>query len=65
MTFKILEINCETGEQIERDPTKKEIEQKNLDEKIWNEQQSAKAIQKQQILEILGITEEQAKLLFS
>lgn len=65
MTYKILEINCETGEQIERNPTKEEIDQKNLDEKIWNEQQSAKAAQKQQVLEMLGITEEQARLIIS
>ena len=39
--WKILEINCTTGEQIERDPTEAEIAQKASDESAWLAEQAA------------------------
>ena len=68
MTWKILEINCETGEQIERDPTPQEIKQKQLDENFIDaliKAENNKIDAKNALLERLGITEEEAKLLLA
>jgi len=68
MTWKVLEINCTTGEQIERDPTDEEIAQKAIDEKLVADQLKKEAAMqkaKSELLERLGITEEEAKLLLS
>ena len=66
--MKILEHNVETGKVIERDLTKVELDQHKKDElenaaKIAEIQ--AKAIAKIAILERLGITDDEAKLLLS
>ena len=58
--------NAETGEVIEREMTKSELEQHHKDQLEWAliaaEKESKKA-QKQELLNRLGITEEEAKLL--
>lgn len=64
----VLEHNVETGEVFERDATPEEIEQKELyleemAAKVKAEAEKAKA--KAALLERLGITEEEAKLLLS
>ena len=66
--MKILEHNCETGEVITRDMTKDEADQHKIDEaarvamlaKIESD-----AIAKAALLERLGITADEAKLLLS
>ncbi len=65
-------INCETGEILEREWTEEEIEQAKKDAlelaelaKIRNEQEKIKAQAKAALLDRLGITEEEAKLLLS
>jgi hypothetical protein len=64
----IKEHNVETGEVIEREMTAEEMAQFEADQlatetKLANE--SAKAAEKQALLERLGITQDEAKLLLS
>jgi len=63
-------INCETGEVIERELNAEEIAQQEIDEAnylatkaILDAEAEAKATQKAALLERLGITEDEAKLL--
>ena len=66
MSFLIVEVNAETGEIIERQATSKEIEDKlRIDEELRQEAEAkaAKQANRQALLEKLGITEEEAKLL--
>ena len=61
-------VNCETGEEIVRDATAAEIAQIKLNADNAASMQAeaeAKATAKAALLEQLGITEEQAKLLLS
>jgi hypothetical protein len=65
--MKILEHNVETGEVIERDAMPEELEQAKVDAK--NEADRLKAredevLAKQAILDRLGLTAEEARLLF-
>lgn len=59
-------VNCETGEEFFRDATEAEIKQMALD-KIENEKIRAKAMARiearQAILDRLGLTEDEARLL--
>lgn len=60
--------NAETGEVIEREMTEAELEQHKKDEAEWAAiiaEREAKKSEKNQLLEKLGITEEEAKLLLS
>jgi hypothetical protein len=64
--MKILEHNVETGEVIERDATEEEIAQAAKDQAELNArlaQEAAKAEAKAALLEKLGITEDEARLL--
>ena len=66
MIMKITEINAITGEIIERDPNKEELEQSQIDEtnRIKSQKDIEKqAQQKQAILDRLGLTAEEAALL--
>lgn len=66
--MKIYEHNVETGETFERDATAAEIAQFELDaaEKAAQEAETrAKAEAKSALLEKLGITEDEAKLLLA
>lgn len=66
--MKIYEHNVETGETFERDATAAEIAQFELDaaEKTAQEAEArAKAEAKSALLEKLGITEDEAKLLLA
>jgi hypothetical protein len=65
-------INCETGEVTERELNKAEQDQKKIDEAAYNATQAirqaeinAKATAKAALLSKLGITAEEAVLLFS
>ena len=63
---QIKEYNCETGEETIRDATAKEIEQLENEYAVAIAEKAeaeAKATAKAALLEQLGITEEQAKLL--
>ena len=64
----ILEHNCTTNEVIEREATDEEIAQKDIDE-AWSAQLEldamAKSLAKSALLEKLGITEDESKLLLS
>ena len=63
---KIIEHNVETGEIIERDLTENELIQQAIDAKAEEERIAnalAQAAAKAALLERLGITEEEAKLL--
>jgi hypothetical protein len=66
--MKYINHDTSTGEIIERNPTKTELEewQKSVDV-VQAEKNAAEelATKKLEVLEILGITPEQAKLLFS
>jgi hypothetical protein len=65
---QIKEYNCETGEEIIRDATPGEIEQLENEYAVARAEKveaEAKATAKAALLEQLGITEEQAKLLLS
>jgi hypothetical protein len=58
--------NVETGEITERKLNAEEKAQQKIDEAAWNEKQAsieAKASARQQVLEKLGITEEELGLL--
>lgn len=66
--MKITELNCETGEEITRDATAEEIAQAQADAQLAQAEADAKteaAAAKAALLERLGITEEEAKLLLS
>jgi len=59
-------INCTTGETVERELNKAEKDQQKLDEVIVNEakiEAEAKAVARQAILDRLGLTADEAKLL--
>jgi len=65
-------INCETGEVIERDLTDEELTQQEIDEANTLAEKAAQAVEAQakaeakaQLLDRLGITEDEAKLLLS
>ena len=65
---QITEFNCATGEEIVRDLTNEEISQMESDAAnavTRKAEAEAKATAKAELLEQLGITEEQAKLLLS
>ena len=65
---QIKEYNCETGEEIVRDATDAEIAQIELDAANAVARQAeteAKATAKAALLERLGITQDEAKLLLS
>ena len=62
--MKIMEINCETGEQIIRDATKAELAQAKLDAQlVANElaEVQAKEIAKAAILDRIGLTADELK----
>lgn len=64
--MKIVEINCETGEEIIRDMTPEELVDVNERKaKVEAEQAEAeaKAAARQAILDRLGLSEEEARLL--
>ena len=66
--MKIIEINAETQEVIERDPTPDELAQRELDEAEAQAKillQNEKMIAKTALLERLGITADEAALLLS
>lgn len=68
MTYMIREINGDTGEVIDREMTQEEIielETLRESDKDIREQEAAKQVAKSALLERLGITEEEAKLLLS
>lgn len=59
-------INCETGEVIERELTEEEIAQQSKDEAEFTKLEKIRLEQiaaRQAILDRLGLTEEEAKLL--
>jgi hypothetical protein len=59
-------INCETGEVVERELTEEELAQQVEDEKVIatiEAETKAKAAARQDILDRLGLSEEEAKLL--
>jgi hypothetical protein len=65
---QVKEYNCETGEEIIRDANAEEIAQMEIDaQKLASEQAEAqaKATQKAALLERLGITEDEARLLLA
>jgi hypothetical protein len=65
---EIVEHNAETGEIVIREMTEAELAQKAKDEKIYLEakqKQKEKAEKRLALLEKLGITEEEAKLLLA
>ena len=64
----ILEHNVETGEVVEREATPNEIAQRQLNNAETLQHQAeaeAKATQKAALLERLGITEDEARLLLA
>lgn len=64
--LQVKEVNCETGEEIVRDATAEEIAQMQLDidnEKAVKAQAQAKAAERQAILDRLGLTADEAKLI--
>ncbi len=66
MTIQIKEVNCTTGEEIVRDATAAEIAQMELDAAnaaTAKAEATAKAAQRQALLNRLGITEEEARIL--
>lgn len=66
--LKIKIINCETGEEIEREMNEAEFAQYQTDQEVEAQRKAeaeAKAAARQAILDRLGLTEEQAKLLLS
>ncbi len=65
-TVKVLDVNCTTGEEILRDATADEIAQIEIDAANAEAKKSeveAKAAEKQALLDRLGITADEAKLL--
>lgn len=72
MTDTKIVVNCETGEVSEVELTAEEIAQRELDKAAFEAEQEAKAederakaTAKADLLERLGITEDEAKLLLS
>ena len=66
MTIQIKEVNCTTGEEIVRDANAEELTQMELDAADAAARQAeaeAKAAQRQALLNRLGITEEEARIL--
>ena len=66
--YIIREYNCETGETIDREPTKDELEKIKIREAEFAEKIANEIKVKQEkaaLLAKLGITEEEAKLLLS
>lgn len=62
----IHEVNAATGEVIDREPTAEELAQKAIDEQAAADKAAAeaqRATAKAALLERLGITEDEAKLL--
>jgi len=65
---KIIEINAETNEIIEREPTAAEIADFEQNKQNYNARvtaEAARAHERAALLERLGITEDEAKLLLS
>ena len=63
---QIKEYNCETGEETVRDATAEEIAQKKLDTEnaiAAKAEVEAKLVQRQAILDRLGLTADEAKLI--
>lgn len=59
-------IDCKTGETFERELNKAEKDQQKIDEVLFSEakvQAEAKAVARQAILDRLGLTTDEAKLL--
>ena len=66
--YQVFELNCQTGEVIIREMTKAEIKQQEKDEADFAARQAeteAKAQAKAELLERLGITADEAKLLLA
>ena len=66
MTYTIKEVNCETGEEITREATAEEIQRIELakeQDEIRQAEAAAKTAQRQALLDKLGITEDEARLL--
>jgi phosphopantetheine adenylyltransferase len=66
--MKIIEVNCETGEELIRDMTAQELADVNeRKQKLEQEEadKQAKLAARQALLDKLGITAEEAKLLLS
>jgi hypothetical protein len=64
--LQVKEVNCTTGEEIIRDANAEELAQIKLDAASSKEQQAeaeTKAIARQAILDRLGLTADEAKLL--
>ena len=64
--FKVTEVNCTTGEEIVRDATAAEIAQMEIDainEATRKAEAEAKETQRQAILDRLGLTADEAKLI--
>jgi hypothetical protein len=59
----IQEHNCETGEITQRPLTAEEITQREAEAQAQAEARAAKAAQRQALLDKLGITEDEARLL--
>lgn len=59
----IQEHNCETGEITQRPLTAEEIAQREAEHQASQEAKAAKAQARQALLDKLGITEDEAKLL--
>jgi hypothetical protein len=66
MTIQIKEVNCETGEEIVRDANKQEIDQIKkvaADAKAKQAEAETKEAARQAILDRLGLTADEAKLI--
>ena len=65
-TTQVKIVNCETGEEIVRDATAEEIAQMQLDTanaKAAKAEAESKAARRQEILDKLGLTNDEAQLL--
>ena len=66
--YQVFELNCETGEAIMREMTQSEIKQQEKDEADFAARQAeaqTRAEAKAELLERLGITADEAKLLLA
>jgi hypothetical protein len=66
MTIKIQEVNCTTGEEIVRDATSEEISQMEIDaanDAARKAESEAKAAEKQAILDRIGLTADELKMI--
>jgi hypothetical protein len=64
--MKIVEVNCQTGEEVLREATKAEKDEAKARQEIVAAREAeaeAKAAQRQALLSRLGITEEEARIL--